>query len=156
MIMIGWVKSFYRKIRAGVVFPETYYIMPVLLKLPKTGQEIILKEDGSIQGDFEVFDKFCRDHIVTEYAEARITVWLLREHWKRLREEDDAADHAAQTAITQPSSPPTLLVEEEKSELSFDGEKKMKMMKVTVQTIDGPKEFEYNVEDSSEQSRVNK
>jgi len=150
--MIGWVKSFYRKIRAGVVFPETYYIMPVLLKLPNTGQEIILKEDGSIQGDFAVFDKFCRDTIVTEYAEARITVWLLHQYWKRLREEEEIAD---QTAITQPSPVvPTTRMEEEDTELAFDGEKKMKTVKVTMQTVDGPKE--YSIEVSGEQSSVNK
>jgi hypothetical protein len=145
--MFGWIKKIYSNVRKGVIFPETFYILPVLVKLPNTGYEIILKEDGSIEGSFEEFDKFCRNQIVTEYAEGRIIVWLLREHWKRLRQEEDDA----QTAITKPS-PVSMLVEEETANVTFDGEKTSKTMKVTMQTVDGPKEFEYNVEENDARS----
>jgi len=92
----NWVKPLFGKLRQGVVFPEEFFIIPIIVKYGggtasnPGDKEIVLKEDGSIEGNFNDFDKWMRETIVKAFPDERIIFWLLREHWKlKLAMEDE-------------------------------------------------------------------
>lgn len=81
--MLKTIRNAFNRSKEGVAVPEEYYIVPVVMRIGD--KEIVLNEDGSIDGDFETFDRWCKNTIVKAFPDERAIMWLLREHWKLIR-----------------------------------------------------------------------
>jgi len=82
--MLGYLRTIFGMKDNNYIVPVEEAIIPIKTYLGHN--KIVLREDGSIEGDYKAVESWLRHTKMTAFAEDRIIFWLLLNYWRQQKE----------------------------------------------------------------------